>query len=474
MMLKRWRNLSLGGRLTTLSVGLLAVLMGAFGGILYLNLRKFLLESTALRMRAQAKPIIEQHVNQRYLSLQDDAQHLSQALTSRDTTATIFNQNGDLLADGRRLPEEPAAAASRLDFLMRAVKGEKNITYPRLSRQQHALVALIPVKSTPNSAEVLGVVQLTTLLTQVDQILSRQSRVIGTGVLLAIGLGILGEMWLTRSALAPLKQVINTIHRMADGDLKQRVQLPHSHDEVGQLAVSFDEMASNLEATFASQSRFVSSAAHELRTPLTALQGSLEVLQRGSQDDQAAMRSLLTGMHREVIRLNHLTEQLLALTRFDAPVALNLKSVDLANFMDEVTQKAKYLAGERTIKRVGDTDRMLQIDAELFMQAFLDLIDNAIQHTDVHGVLELGWSVEDQFARLWLADDGEGIASDDLPHIFEPFYRGDRSRSRRQGGTGLGLAIVQAIVEAHGGKIEVVSNPDEGARFTIVLPVKPD
>jgi signal transduction histidine kinase len=457
-----------------LSVGLLALLLGAFGGVLYLNLRKFLLDSTALRMRAQAKPVIEQQLLRARSNLKAVARDLSQALTSRDTNAAIFDRDGVLLADGKRLPEEPVAAAPRRDYLVRAVNGEKNLTYTSPHEHQHALVALIPVRAAPTEADTLGVVQLTTPLTQVDQVISRQGRMIGLGVLLALGLGILGELWLTRSALAPLRRVIDTIHRIAAGDLGQRVQLPHSNDEVGQLAASFDDMAGNIEDTFASQSRFVSSAAHELRTPLTALQGSLEVLQRGSQDDPAATRSLLQGMHREVIRLSHLTEQLLALSRLDVPEALQFKSVNLADFLDGVIQKVRYLVGERRIKVVRGPDIMVQADPDLLMQVFLDLIDNAVQHTEPLGMLELGWNAQAQPVTMWVADDGEGIAPSDLAHIFEAFYRGDRSRSRRQGGTGLGLAIVQGIIQAHGGKIEVLSQPGKGARFTISLPVKPD
>lgn len=465
-------KLSLSSRLAALSVGLLSSLLMALGGVLYSALRRFLLDSTALRMRAQAKPVIESHLAQASRTdLKTVATELSHALTSRDTTATIFDRHGVLLADGRRLPEEPVAAISRHDFLAKALMGEKELTYIAPQDGQRALVALIPLRQKPPSTDVLGVVQITTPLAQVDQLLTRQRRMIGLGVLLTGGLGILGEVWLIRSSLAPLRRVIDTIHRIAEGDLSQRVQLPHSRDEVGQLAVAFDQMANTIEIAFASQSRFVSAAAHELRTPLTALQGSIEVLQRGSQDDPLATRSLLQGMYREVTRLNRLTEQLLTLTRFDAPEALSLRKTDLAAFLDEGIQQAQYLVGERQITVVSGPDVHVQVDLDLFTQVFLNLINNAVQHTEPQGTIELGWNATAQAVALWIADNGEGIASDDLPHIFEPFYRGDRSRSRRHGGAGLGLAIVQAIVQAHGGRIEVNSQLGNGTRFTIMLPL---
>lgn len=465
-----WRNLSLRSRLTALTVGLLASLLSALGGVLYLNLRKFLLDSTALRVRAQAKPIIERQLTDR-VDLHTIASDLSRALTSRDTTATIFDRSREQLANGRRLPEEPIAASPHPDYVIRALSGEKDVTYTTARDHPRAQVALIPLRRAPTSNDVLGVVQLTTPLTQVDQILSRQRRMIGLGVMLTLGAGILGELWLTRSSFAPLRRVIDTIRRIAAGDLSQRVQLPHTQDEVGQLALAFDHMASNIETAFASQSRFVSAAAHELRTPLTALQGSLEVLQRGSQDDPAAARSLLQGMHREVIRLNRLTDQLLALTRLDAPEALHLRSIDLAAFLGDILQQARFLIGERQLRVKRGSTIALQADPDLLTQVLLNLIDNAVQHTDPHGILELGWKTDREVIKLWVSDNGEGIAPDDLPHIFDAFYRGDRARSRRRGGAGLGLAIVQAIVQAHDGTIDVDSQLGQGTRFTFTLPI---
>ena len=466
-----WRNLPLRSRLTALSIGLLASLLGALGNVLYLNLRKFLLDSTALRVRAQAKPVIERQFAQaQRAELNTFAEDLSRALTSRDTTATIFDRGAQWLADGRHLPEEPLAAMPRHADLKRALAGEKDITYTTAQHQRRTQIALIPLRRAPHSPEVLGVAQLTTPLTQVDQILSRQRRMIGLGVILTLGLGILGEWWLTRSSLAPLQRVIATMRRISSGDLSQRVQLPHTRDEVGQLAAAFDHMASNIEMAFASQSRFVSAAAHELRTPLTALQGALEVLQRGSQDDPATARALLQGMHREIVRLNRLTDQLLALTRLDAPEALHIRRLNLADFLDDVLQQVEFLIGERQLHVERGPSVELEADPDLLTQVFFNLIDNAVQHTDPHGALELGWRISGSNVVIRVSDNGEGIAPEDLPHIFEAFYRGDRSRSRRRGGSGLGLAIVQTIVTAHGGQIEVDSRLGQGSHFAISLP----
>ena len=268
----------------------------------------------------------------------------------------------------------------------------------------------------------------------------------GVGLVLTLGLGILGEMWLTKTSLAPLKRIIATIRELAGGNLSRRVQLPHSRDEVGELGAVFDTMAGNLEQAFTSQARFVTAAAHELRTPLAALQGSLEVLQRGSQDDPAAARTLLQGMHREVSRMGRLTEQLLALTRLDAPEAMHPAWVDLDAFFNQAIQPIQYITGGRQFTVVRGMDAKVYADADHLTQLLLNLVDNAVQHTDPGDRIELGWSLQEASVILWVADSGKGIAPADLPHIFEAFYRGDRSRSRQQGGAGLGLAIVASIV----------------------------
>jgi signal transduction histidine kinase len=472
--MRPWNNLSLRARLTALSVGLLAALLGALGGGLYLNLRRFLLDGTARRLRAQAKPVIEREFSPA-VAVADQAAALSRALTSRDTNALVFDRQGRPRADGRRLPEEPAAAPVRPGLVARALAGEKELTYTTRHAGVRALVALIPLRPAPGgpgAREVLGAVQLTTPLQPVDALLSRQRRILGLGVAGALAAGVIGELWLTGAALRPLERVIAGVRRLAAGDLAHRVPAPTAHDEVGALAAAVNHMAGSLEETFAAQSRFVSAAAHELRTPLTALQGSVEVLQRGAQSDPAAARRLLQGMHSEVTRLSRLTEQLLALTRLDAPGALRPQPLDLPAFMDALSAQLAGVAVDRHLRLARGPAARLWADPDWLTQVFFDLTDNAVQHTAPGATLELGWQAADGAARLWLADTGEGIDPADQPHIFDAFYRGDRSRSRRRGGAGLGLAVVRSVVAAHGGTITLESQPGQGTRFTLTLPLE--
>ena len=145
--------------------------------------------------------------------------------------------------------------------------------------------------------------------------------------------------------------------------------------------------------------------------------------------------------------------------------------MDLRVFFNEFIQQARLLAQERTVTLEEGPVITILADPDALKEALFNLVDNAVQHTEQSGAIVMGWGASTKAVKIWIADDGEGIAPNDLPHIFEPFYRGDSSRSRRRGGTGLGLALVRSLVEAHGGHIAVESQVGQGARFTITLPI---
>jgi signal transduction histidine kinase len=317
------------------------------------------------------------------------------------------------------------------------------------------------------------VAQLNSPLTLVDETLRTQTSFITLGILLTLIAGSIGGLFLTASALKPLRRMANTCRQIAAGDLHRRVALPHSKDEIAKFADAFNEMVSHLEKSFAAQRRFIGDAAHELKTPLAALQGSLEVLLRGAQDDAATARHLTQGMHRETLRLKRLVEQLLDLSRLDAPIELHLETIEIDTFLLEFVEQARMLTQNRRITLDAGAPAIVAADADSLKQSLFNLVDNAARHTSDGGRITFGWQNGANTVEIWVEDDGEGIADEDLPHIFEPFYRGgDRSRSRHDGGgTGLGLTLVQATIKAHGGRIEARSKPGAGSRFTLIFPV---
>ncbi len=471
-----WRNLPLRVRLTLLNVGLWANLLCLLGSLLYWDTHRFLLENTALRLRAQAKPIIAQRLYAQPPAADEQRLHqvaadLARDLTSRDTAALVLDQDGNLLATGQHLAEEPTPLPPDPTYDARALAGENEVTYLVTSQGHQVLVLLIPLRDTPGGDKILGLVQLSTTMTSAERLLSRQKWLIGLGSAAVLLLGTVLGLWLTTSSLQDLTRMVTTCRLIAGGDFSKRVNLPHHDDEVGQLAQAFDEMAARIEATFASQRRFVANAAHELRTPLTALQGSLEVLMRGAQDDPASVARLTQGMYREVTRLSRLCEQLLDLSHMEAAPNLHLQPIDLSQFIVTFLPQAQLLAQEHTLTLESSPPATVQADPDALTQILFNLIANAVQHTDAGTTITLGWQTRPTEVSFYIRDNGGGISADDLPHIFEPFYRGDNSRSRRRGGTGLGLTLTRALIEAQGGHIAVQSHVGQGTTFTFTLPL---
>lgn len=482
--MKRWRDRSLRLRLTLLYVALLAILLGSLGIALYLDTQQFLITNTAARMRGQVAPTLDRlntpvgpgggRPGPFGAQFTPRVGELATALTGRETVAVIIGADGTTLASGAVAGTTPPAPPPDGAQVTAALAGATDIIYATIVDGRRQLVVLVPLRLGGARAKVDAVAQLSTPLDLADAILFRQRLLTSAGVVLALVAGTLGIAWLTGSTLAPLRAMVVTCRRIAAGDFSWRVRLPPQGDEIGQLALAFDEMAERIDDTFAAQNRFVADAAHELRTPLTALRGSLEVLLRGSQDDPAAANLLLQGMYRDVTRLGRLTEQLLDLTRLDAPLAVQRQELDLAPFLADTLAQARRLAEGRTVALDPGPPLIVSADPDLLQRALYNLIVNAAQHTDASGLIRVGWAAvtqpEGSAVAVAVHDNGEGIAPADQEHLFEPFYRGERSRSRRRGGTGLGLAIVRAIAEAHGGGIAVRSALGAGSTFTLTLP----
>lgn len=467
-----WDSASLGTRLAWIYAGLLALLLAALGAFFHYETRDFLFASTATSLRAQAKPVIDRWVvTSGGIPASDRSAHqLARDLTSRASVALVFDGSGRLLANGRRLPEEPEPIEAPSSSVERALAGDNEVSLI-VDGEPATLMLLIPLRAAPGHPEVLGVAQINTPLDSLSEVLLRQRVAITLGVLIAVVLGALAGLWLTKAMLAPLRRVIRACRRIAAGNLSHRLERPRQGGEVAELASAFNDMSARLEASFAARRRFIADAAHELRTPLAGLQASIEVLLRGLEQDPVASRQLLSNMYAESHRLGRLAEQLLDLSRMDEPIAPRRSLLRLTDLMAQSQRQAQLLSRGHRIRCEPGNDAELMADPDMFTQALVNLLDNAFQHSAPGGEVRIGWICDEANARVWVEDDGEGIADSDLPHILEPFYRGDRSRSRHRGGAGLGLSLVKRIAEAHGGRLQVTSRLGLGSSFTLVLPL---
>ncbi|MCC6501446.1 MAG: HAMP domain-containing protein [Anaerolineales bacterium] len=278
--------------------------------------------------------------------------------------------------------------------------------------------------------------------------------------------------WLTLGqTLRRLKIITETAEQInrAD-DLSRRIPYSGPEDEIGGLVQSFNQTLERLEALFTSQQRLLADVSHELRTPLTVIKGNVDLMRRmQSLDDES-----LTSIDQEAGRLSRLVGGLLLLAQAESgKLALVEKPVELDLLVTEVFQEMSILARSKVRLHLNEIDQVIvKGDRDRLKQVLINLVANAIQYTPSGGEIFLSLErIKDQ-ARIICRDTGPGIAADDLPHIFERFYRAEKSRTRdRATGFGLGLSIANWIVERHGGRIEVNSKEGQGTAFAIWLPV---
>ena len=291
--------------------------------------------------------------------------------------------------------------------------------------------------------------------------------VIGAAIALVIA------RWVARGMTQPLRDMAQAAHRMETGDYSQRVTTD-SRDEVGQLAVAFNRMSLELESLERLRRDLVANVSHELKTPISALRAHLENLLDGvERPDAETLQVMLTQSE----RLGRLVDQLLELSRLESgDVPLERDCVDLAPLVAEVLSEIEVARPDRDVRLAEYVPEDLPpvfADRERVHQVLFNLLDNAVRFTPEGGRVTVSASKHNGSVDVVVADTGPGIAAEDLPRVFERFFRVDESRSRDDGGTGIGLAIARSVVEAHGGRIWAESDPGRGSTFTFELPAAP-
>lgn len=296
---------------------------------------------------------------------------------------------------------------------------------------------------------------------------------------LAISLAILGAVvatgaLLARRALRPIDQIVSQARRIGESSLAERLPYPGSQDEIGRLVATLNDMLQRIEQGFEVQRRFTADASHELRSPLSRLRAELEVTLRRPRDPaeyEEALRSCLD----EVERLSWLTEELLGLARLDAGEGRQLPAgtVALAPIVDEAVRRLTSEAERREITLVATSCPPLSVKAAPSAAglAVANVLDNAVKFSRAGGCVTVDVFAEGGEAVVSVTDTGPGVPPDEIPRLFERFYRGSAARSSETPGMGLGLAISRALVEGQGGRISVDSAPGEGATFIIRLPL---
>jgi two-component system OmpR family sensor kinase len=389
-------------------------------------------------------------------------------ITGVPVITAVFDPQGNLIRATRSLPIE--GRTLRPSDIDRIREGDDWHHTVKPSQGRTLRVGVHPVIV---NGELIAIVETAAPLGPVTAATDRLQMLLwvqgAIAALVATGAG----YFIARQGVRRLDSVSRLAADIEANDLTRRLHLRRGPLEVRRLADTFDAMLDRLEHAFTLQRSFALDVAHELRTPLTALRGNLDVLLLDPSLDPE-LRGELERLSAETARLTRLTSNLLALAQSEVGRKAERRPVDLDLICLEVYQQARGLhAGVRL--RLGHEDQVTVTgDQDLLKQLILNLVENAMKFTPRGGVVTLSIYADEGSARVVVQDTGPGIRPEDLPHIFERFYRAPAGGGRVTGGAGIGLAVARWIATAHGGDIEVESELGAGSTFTVRLPLEPD
>jgi two-component system OmpR family sensor kinase len=459
---------SIRWRLTLWNVALLALSLVTFAVLAYVTLARSLYDELDQSLEARVHQVVESAQPGFFLNT-IDFPHVSE-IASPGVYIQVINPAGQVARQsdnlqGVQLPVDPSVLALNLT-------GHTQLVTTKI---EGVPIRILNAPIVFNN-HVIGVIQVARSMSTIEATLGRLRLILTLGVIGMLLIGSVGGTLLIRAGLHPIDEIIQVAQRIGRAeDLSQRLDYQGPPDEVGQLAATFNEMLGRLERAFQAQRRFVADASHALRTPITTIRGNVELLLQ-QRNDPVAQEASLKAIQRETQRTAHLVSELLLLAQADAGQTLEHQPVEMATLLLDVYQQARVMTDGVGVALGHEDQGLVMGDPDRLKEVLLNLVDNALNYTPGGGKVTLSLYHNEPWVLVSVADTGPGIPADDLPHIFERFYRakGIKSRPGRPSGTGLGLSIARWIVEQHGGHITVESQVGKGSTFSVWLPAAPE
>lgn len=277
---------------------------------------------------------------------------------------------------------------------------------------------------------------------------------------------------LNKRVLAPIRDIASMAETLSESNLSNRINIAGTKNELKDLAAVINRMLDRIERSYNSQKQFVSDASHELRTPISVIRGYTDMLKRWGKDDPEVLDEGITAISQETEGMKDLVESLLFLARHDKKtLMMEISSFDPAEIVSEVQKEETMVHTDFRFNLDGIESMQIKADRNMMKQVLRILCDNAVKYSEPGSVVTLS-CIKDKEGMCCLSvkDEGQGISQEDLPKIFDRFYRSDKARKSETGGHGLGLSIARIIVIAHNGKIRVRSKPGCGTTFCVLLP----
>jgi heavy metal sensor kinase len=453
-------------RLTLIYGVWMALLLPVLGWGLFALVERNLMQSVDAALNASAQAMIESRANMND-SVMDEL--LSTLLGERhiNTMARVVDLSGKVRLHGQHgnMPLPMTSNATQ-----RAEQGLSTLeTFPRKSKPGFRLLTVPIVIDGRFSGDVI---QVGASLETTEAALSEIGAVLWfafpVGLLFSLGV----SYYLTGGTLTPVVAIQNAAASLSATDLSTRLSLPKADDELRGLTQTFNSMLDRLQDAFGRLRRFSSDVSHELRTPLAAIRGEAELALRRPRA-VAEYQEVLRTIQRESVHMTKIVEDLLLLARAESQsVAFNPEDVESTDFFEKVTVAAKSFFTERnvTLDVQNQMTGPLKCAPGYLTQALLNILTNAAKHSQPGQTVTLKTATKEKEHLISIVDQGEGIPSDQVDKIFDPFYRVDNARNRKVGGAGIGLSLAMALVKMHGGMIRVSSELGQGSVFTVSIP----
>ena len=463
-------NTSIRVRLTLWYGSALALILLLFAVALYLVMSRALREQVDASLDEAAAVAIRtlgEHRFGPFLIFEDLSQEFPE-LALLDKFFQIFGPAGQVTIQSsniqsREIPLSQTAFRASLE-------GKSTFESFQFTKGISLRLLSVPIRQ---DEQLVNVLRVGTSLGPTDRMLRRLLVGLYIASPIALLVSLMGGWFLAGRALRPVHAITQAARRITAGDWSQRILTPHSNDEIGQLASTFNDMIGRLEVSFKQIRQFSADASHELRTPLTITKGETELaLRRPRQAED--YRVVLKSNLEEIDRMSRIVDELLFLSRADlGEIKLKMLPVQLDDLFREIHQQAAMLGKERSIHTVITNVEPVVVEGDdlRLRELLLNLVDNAVKYSQEGQTVELALVVVGNQAKIIVQDHGIGIAPESHTRVFDRFYRTDEARAHAAKGTGLGLAICKWIVEVHHGTIELKSTVHGGSCFTVFLPL---
>ncbi|MCS7459035.1 HAMP domain-containing histidine kinase [Paenibacillus doosanensis] len=461
----RWAQLPILWRLTLWSSLLLCCLFIAYTVVQYIVINQWMMSQEEKAIRKNMDEIIGYFQEKNAAGteqIQAGSSFLRKIIQTNQLIRVLDGDGTIVVSLSNKLPEDWVVPFP--------------VKQPQLTSIWHVENHLLIMRQPLSTQGFSGSVEIANNLEHFDMLNNMILLVMVAGGFGAVLLSGIGGMLIARQLLKPVQSVTETMRRIKQKGIHERVASPNNHDEISMLAKLFNDMMDQVETSFQKQKQFVEDASHELRTPIAIIEGHLSLLDRWGKNDPALVDESLTASLQELQRLKGIVRELLELTRADSQhQAGQTEQVKLAKKVLHTVKNVSVLHPQFTFHSDlhALSGAVIRIAPQHLEQILLILLDNAVKYSRDRREIRITGALRDRMVCLDIADYGIGIPEADLPYVFDRFYRVDKARSRERGGTGLGLAICKKLVERYGGEIGLTSKENAGTRVTLRFPAEP-